>query len=116
MRACACPASPSHPPTEPPTEPSTNQPLTQPPQPHCATLPLPRSSSFEDLILVDGRMRWNRLEGLFEEGAKSQDYDPAQVSGGVVLAGLGVGVVGVALGLRGLAALRYDCRRVVVAG
>lgn len=36
-------------------------------------------SSFEDLILVDGRMRWNRLQGLFEEGAKSQDFDPAQL-------------------------------------
>lgn len=36
-------------------------------------------SSFEDLILVDGRMRWSRLENLFEEGSKSQDYDPAQL-------------------------------------
>lgn len=40
---------------------------------------LRRSSSFEDLILVNGRMRWSRLENLFEEGSKSQDYDPAQV-------------------------------------
>jgi hypothetical protein len=24
-------------------------------------------------------MRWSRLENLFEEGSKSQDYDPAQV-------------------------------------
>ncbi len=38
-----------------------------------------RRSSFEDLILVNGRMRWSRLENLFEEGSKSQDYDPAQV-------------------------------------
>lgn len=36
-------------------------------------------SSFEDLILVNGRMRWSRLENLFEEGSKSQDYDPAQL-------------------------------------
>lgn len=52
--------------------------------PHCALGPGPHapcccSSSFEDLILVNGRMRWSRLENLFEEGSKSQDYDPAQV-------------------------------------
>ncbi len=28
---------------------------------------------------MDGRMRWSRLENLFEESSKSQDYDPAQV-------------------------------------
>lgn len=28
---------------------------------------------------MNGRMRWSRLENLFEEGSKSQDYDPAQV-------------------------------------
>lgn len=43
--------------------------------------PAMRSASFEDLILVNGRMRWSRLENLFEEGSKSQDYDPAQVWG-----------------------------------
>ena len=37
------------------------------------------SSSFEDLVLVNGRLRWSRLENLFKEGSKSQDYDPAQV-------------------------------------
>ncbi|KAL4858875.1 Protein ACTIVITY OF BC1 COMPLEX KINASE 3 [Chlorella vulgaris] len=36
-------------------------------------------SSFEDLVLVNGRVRWSRLENLFEEGSKSQDYDPAQL-------------------------------------
>ncbi|PSC69892.1 putative aarF domain-containing kinase chloroplastic [Micractinium conductrix] len=36
-------------------------------------------ASFEDLILVNSRMRWSRLENLFEEGSKSQDYDPAQL-------------------------------------
>ncbi len=36
-------------------------------------------SSFEDLVLVNGRLRWSRLENLFKEGSKSQDYDPAQV-------------------------------------
>ena len=35
--------------------------------------------SFEDLVLVDGRLRWGRLENLFKEGSKSQDYDPQQV-------------------------------------
>lgn len=35
--------------------------------------------SFEDLVLLDGRLRWGRLENLFEEGAKSQDFDPQQV-------------------------------------
>ena len=33
-------------------------------------------------MLVGGRMRWSRLENLFKEGAKSQDYDPAQVGRG----------------------------------
>ncbi|PRW44567.1 putative aarF domain-containing kinase chloroplastic [Chlorella sorokiniana] len=36
-------------------------------------------SSFEDLVLVNGRLRWSRLENLFQEGSKSQDYDPAQL-------------------------------------
>ncbi|GAB4814519.1 hypothetical protein N2152v2_001565 [Parachlorella kessleri] len=35
--------------------------------------------SFEDLILLDGRLRWSRLENLFREGSKSQDYDPQQL-------------------------------------
>lgn len=30
-------------------------------------------------MLVNGRLRWSRLENLFKEGSKSQDYDPAQV-------------------------------------
>eukprot|EP00887_Chlorella_sp_A99_P005015 scaffold4.g5015.t1 len=52
-------------------------------------------ASFEDLILSRGRVRWNRLENLFEEGSKSQarrgdrrgsapgrrraDFDPVQL-------------------------------------
>jgi hypothetical protein len=30
-------------------------------------------------VLLDGRLRWGRLENLFREGSKSQDYDPQQV-------------------------------------
>lgn len=36
-------------------------------------------SSLEDLILQDGRLRWQRLENLVREGSKSQDFDPSQI-------------------------------------
>lgn len=36
-------------------------------------------SSLEDLVLKDGRLRWARLENLFREGSKSQDFDPNQL-------------------------------------
>ena len=36
-------------------------------------------ASLEDLVLSSGRLRWGRLENLFAEGSKSQDYDPQQV-------------------------------------
>ncbi|KAK9815500.1 hypothetical protein WJX72_004714 [[Myrmecia] bisecta] len=36
-------------------------------------------SSFEDLILENGRLRWNRLENLLEEGSKSSDFDASQL-------------------------------------
>jgi len=36
-------------------------------------------SSLEDMVLKDGRLRWARLENLFREGSKSQDFDPAQL-------------------------------------
>ena len=36
-------------------------------------------SSLEDLILLDGRLRWQRLENLVREGSKSQDFDPSQI-------------------------------------
>lgn len=36
-------------------------------------------SSFEDLVLKDGRLAWARLENLFKESSKSQDFDPAQL-------------------------------------
>lgn len=36
--------------------------------------------SFRELVLDgDGRLRWNRLENLIEEGSKSLDYDPQQL-------------------------------------
>lgn len=36
-------------------------------------------SSLEDLILKDGKFRWNRFENLVREGSKSQDFDPSQI-------------------------------------
>ncbi|KAG7674837.1 hypothetical protein Ndes2526B_g07677 [Nannochloris sp. 'desiccata'] len=36
-------------------------------------------ASFEDLVLQDGRLRWERLENLWSEGSKSQDFDPQQL-------------------------------------
>lgn len=36
-------------------------------------------ASFEDLVLKDGRLRWGRLENLWTEGSKSQDFDPQQL-------------------------------------
>eukprot|EP00890_Picochlorum_soloecismus_P001229 jgi/Picsp_1/2106/NSC_05571-R1_uncharacterized aarf domain-containing protein kinase chloroplastic-like len=36
-------------------------------------------TSLEDLILEDGRLRWQRLENLVREGSKSQDFDPSQI-------------------------------------
>lgn len=36
-------------------------------------------SSLEDLILEDGRLRWNRLENLVREGSKSYDFDSSQI-------------------------------------
>ena len=30
-------------------------------------------------MLKDGRLRWARLENLFQEGSKSADFDPAQL-------------------------------------
>jgi len=36
-------------------------------------------SSLEDLILQDGRLRWNRLDNLVKEGSKSYDFDTSQM-------------------------------------
>lgn len=36
-------------------------------------------SSLEDLILQDGRLRWNRLDNLVKEGSKSYDFDMSQM-------------------------------------
>lgn len=36
-------------------------------------------SSLEDLILQNGRLRWNRLENLIREGSKSYDFDSSQI-------------------------------------
>jgi len=36
-------------------------------------------SSLEDLILENGRLRWNRLENLIREGSKSYDFDTSQI-------------------------------------
>lgn len=35
--------------------------------------------SFEEFILKDGRLRWNRLENLFQQGSQSADFDPNQL-------------------------------------
>ncbi|GMH40760.1 hypothetical protein BSKO_08664 [Bryopsis sp. KO-2023] len=44
------------------------------------TDPVPElRASFEDLVLQDGRFRWNRLENLMREGSKSSDFDPSQL-------------------------------------
>ncbi len=34
-------------------------------------------SSFEELIIEDGSLRWGRLENLVREGSKSQFFDPS---------------------------------------
>lgn len=47
-----------------------------PPTPPHPVLSTPTT---QDLILSKGRVRWRRLENLFEEGSKSQDFDPAQL-------------------------------------
>lgn len=36
-------------------------------------------SSLEDLILQQGRLRWNRLDNLVKEGSKSYDFDTSQM-------------------------------------
>lgn len=36
-------------------------------------------ASFEEFILKDGRLRWSRLENLFENGSQSADFDPNQL-------------------------------------
>eukprot|EP00882_Tetradesmus_deserticola_P015416 GHRQ01016426.1.p1 GENE.GHRQ01016426.1~~GHRQ01016426.1.p1 ORF type:complete len:252 (+),score=158.14 GHRQ01016426.1:139-894(+) len=36
-------------------------------------------ASFEDLVIKDNQLRWNRLENLLREGSKSQDFDSSQL-------------------------------------
>ncbi|WIA09229.1 hypothetical protein OEZ85_008638 [Tetradesmus obliquus] len=36
-------------------------------------------ASFEDLVIKDNQLRWNRLENLMREGSKSQDFDAGQL-------------------------------------
>eukprot|EP00798_Chlamydomonas_sp_ICE-L_P023264 gene23264-30493_t len=36
-------------------------------------------ASLEDLVIEDGKIRWNRVENLMREGSRSQDYDPAEL-------------------------------------
>ena len=35
--------------------------------------------SFEELILEDGELRWNRMENLLRESRKSMDFDASQL-------------------------------------
>jgi hypothetical protein len=35
--------------------------------------------ALEELLLKDGKFRWNRLENLMREGRKSQGFDDAQL-------------------------------------
>lgn len=35
--------------------------------------------SFEELVLEGGRVRWNRVENLVVESAKSASFDPSQL-------------------------------------
>ena len=35
--------------------------------------------SFEELILEEGELRWNRMENLLRESRKSMDFDASQL-------------------------------------